>query len=232
MKKLPFKITPKQNTKLVGDEASGVLEIPVLGGLKVGEQIAVDEAIRSLPNTFAEASRLAVKVDAEQELGDLLFAFDIVATPSWEEYQKEEIEILQSEGKLSPKEAQKRQSELEAKAKIFRQCRIRYAPDILALNANSEQAGRAKQLAAVSAILAHRVDDSWTTEDSKDLSDALFQKIWEFAQDEMTGEAEPEKPTAETVGKQLEEKSENPSTGESSTGESSTTGQEIPALAV
>ncbi|MEW5857383.1 MAG: hypothetical protein AB1861_08380 [Cyanobacteriota bacterium] len=226
MKKLPFKTEPRQTTLLVGDEESGTLEFPVLGGLKVGEQVLVDEAMRSLPNAFAEAARLAVRIDAELGLNDLLFAFDIVANPNWDQEQREEIEFSEA----SPKEKQKRLSELEARAVIFRSARIRYSPDMLELNKNTEVSGRAKQLAAVTAILAHRIDDSWQEEDTKGLSDNLFQKIWEFAQTEMNGgKTETTALTEEAVGKQPEENpTQTSSTGLTSTGESNATGVQIP----
>lgn len=221
MRKLPFKVEPKVKTVLVGNEETGTLEFPVLGGLKVGEQVAVDEVARSFPSAYTEASRLAVRIDAELNLDDLLFAFNIVATPDWEGEERQEIEASE----LTQKEKQKRSSELEAKTKIFRSARIRYAPDILNLNSNIQKSGYSRQLTAVTAVLQHRIDDSWTEADTEGLSDALFQLIWEFVQSEMGGKTEASKPSEEEVGKPLEENSTLPnSTGLTSTGESSDSG--------
>lgn len=227
MKKLPFKTEPQQETQLVGDEKTGTLEIPVLGGLSVGEQIQLDEATRSHPSPFAEASRLAVKIDAELKLNDVLFAFDIVATPNWENEQQEELKEKSKD--LPIAQVEELRSQFESRAQIFRSARIRFAPDILQLNSQSEQGGKARQMAVVTAILKNRVDPSWTLEDSKGLTHSLFQKLWEFAQSEM-GEGEgADKPSEEEVGKLPVEKSEEtPLNGTSSTGESSDTGPMIP----
>lgn len=228
MKKLPFKTEPKQTTLLVGDEESGTLEFPVLGGLKVGEQVLVDEAMRSLPNAFAESARLAVRIDAELELNDLLFAFDIVTNANWEQEQREKIELSEA----SPSLKRDRLSELEARGRIFHSARIRYYPDIAELGSCTGALGQTKQLIVVTTILTQRIDDSWTQEDTKGLSNNLFQKIWEFAQNEINGGAsEPQILTEETVGKQLGENlTQTSSTGLTSTGESNATGVQIPGL--
>ena len=160
MKKLPFKIQPKISTQTIGSEETGTLEIPVLGGLSVGERIVIDEAVSSLPNPYAEASRLAVLVNAEEDLKDLEFAFEITSNSFFIEGQRNQLKELEAEQKISPKDVQRRLTELDAKEKIFNQCRIKYAPQIVDINRTSVLVQAKRELAVVTAILRRLGNDA------------------------------------------------------------------------
>lgn len=231
MLKLPFKTQPKQETALVGDESTGVLEIPVYGGLLVGESRRHTEALKKLPDAYVLASRLAVKIDADLKLDDVLFAFDIVGSPSWEDDKRQEIEQSLKDEKITSEESVKQLADLEEKAKIFKQARIKYIPDIIELNNESERNDYTRKVTEVTIILS-RVASGWKEEDTQQLSPNLFEKIYEFAQEEINGKLEkmePNRPTEEEVGKQPEESlPENQSTGENSIGDASGSGPMIP----
>lgn len=221
-KRLPFKTEPKTKTVEVGNEETGVLVFPQLGGLKVAEQAAMDAVSRELPNAFAEASSLAVRIQQEQKISDLVFCFEIVANPAWEVQAQDELTKLT----LKPTELKKKQEELDEKIKQFNDARIRYAPDIIALNNRTEQGSSEKKVSAVTAIIKYRLDPEWEEADTKELESKLFDEIWKFAETEMNGgeELKPSTVDSETVGKPLEENSTSTTPiGEKSSGESKTT---------
>lgn len=232
MLKLPFKTQPKQQTALVGDESTGTLEIPVYKGLLVGEERKHSEALKSLPDAYVLASRLAVKIDADLKLNDVLFAFDIVGSPSWEDDKKQEIEQSLKDGKITQEESVKQLTELDEKAKIFKQARIKYIPDIIELNTESERNDYVRKVTEVTIILS-RINSEWKEDDTQQLPPDLFEKLCDFAQEEINGKRDkldpPEKPTEDEVGKQPEGSlPESRLTGENSIGDASGSGPTTP----
>lgn len=59
MIRLPFKTEPKPELYLVGDEASGTLEIPKLGDLTPNERIFITEEMKALPDVRIEGVKIA-----------------------------------------------------------------------------------------------------------------------------------------------------------------------------
>ncbi|QSJ14593.1 hypothetical protein JYQ62_22095 [Nostoc sp. UHCC 0702] len=174
---LPFQVSPQISKIPVGNSQTGILEFQAVGGLMVGEQIEIDEAIASVPSPFVQASKLAVKIHLEQGIDDLVFCFDVVASSQSPDPEREHL---------------------------FATNRIRYAAEIEAVNRISEQVAKTKKIAMVTAIIHHRLQQpKWDEEQTKSLSSPLFQAIWNFIQTEMSANASEENsaPTAEDVGK-------------------------------
>ena len=164
----------------MGNEAIGVLEIPRLRGLKVGEQAEIEAICEASPDPLTLACKLACKVQQERGIEDLRFCFDAIVDPFLDQ-------------KLDP-----------AQTKTFQEIRILYAQEIADLNRQTGLVQKDKVTATVTVLIKWRLVPEWTAADTQDLSEGLYQALWEFAQKEMMGDTEPDsKPlTAEDLKKQ------------------------------
>ena len=64
---LPYVIPPKaQPPRRIGNEASGILEVPVLGGLTVEEGDTVAELLTDAPSAFVAGAEVANAIAAAE----------------------------------------------------------------------------------------------------------------------------------------------------------------------
>ncbi|HAX75724.1 MAG TPA: hypothetical protein DCY88_07795 [Cyanobacteria bacterium UBA11372] len=158
MKKYPFITKPKAKPTTIGTQEIGQIVLPAYGGLLTGEQIDFDEVGGSLPDGFALASRLAVRMRIEKKLleEDTLFCLQVVTNNNWEEEQREEIDRQKIEKIITTKEADRRLGELERKASLFNQLRTEYAADIVDWVKQVRGAVAVKQQTLVTSLLKYR----------------------------------------------------------------------------
>lgn len=177
---LSFKTTPQQPVVAVGDDETGVLEIPRYGDLLLVERLWINERSTDLPSLQKEAVKLAKQCDG---IG-LLTAY---------------LAIINH--------------------------------DLVSLGDHFEKAidfqdwakpvAEMRSLLRATALIIHRLDPSWTIEDSRDhtkIHPRLLAMISDFALREESGEAAP-KPLSEIDLKKL-----NPSRRKSPTGKTSSGG--------
>ena len=159
-----------------GNEKTGVLEFPILGGLTVGESQIINQMSGSQESSLAESARLAQRV-AKAEKISLSEAFGVI------------------EKALSGTLDDPKQMELvERHQEVIDELRIFFG-----------QQGVKTQTATVTALIRCRLNlPDW--DDMAHLPRALFDDIWEFAQSEIEREEhEPAAaPTEEELGKQPE----------------------------
>lgn len=63
--KLPFKVQPKPEIVPVGDESTGILDVPKYGDLSVNERIFIDSATEDLPDLRTTAVKIAQAISQE-----------------------------------------------------------------------------------------------------------------------------------------------------------------------
>ena len=175
MTSLPF-IQPPAAPKMhrCGNEQTGILEFPVLGGLTVGESQIISQLSGSQESSLAESARLAQQI-AKAENISLSEAFGVM------------------EKSLSGTLDDPKQMELvERHQEVIDKLRVFFA-----------QQGIKTQTATVTALIRCRLNlPDW--DDMAHLPRALFDDIWDFAQAETAAEEnEPSAPpTEEELGKQ------------------------------
>ena len=156
-----------------GNEQTGILEFPILGGLTVGESQIISQLSGSQESSLAESARLAQQI-AKAESISLAEAFGVI------------------EKSLSGTLDDPKQMELvERHQETIDKLRVFFA-----------QQGVKTQTATVTALIRCRLNlPDW--DDMAHLPKALFDAIWEFAQSEMAQEEqEPASPpTEEELGK-------------------------------
>ena len=177
MTSLPF-IQPPAAPKMrrCGNEQTGILEFPILGGLTVGESQIIAQLSGSQESSLAESARLAQQI-AKTESISLAEAFGVI------------------EKSLSGTLDDPKQMELvERHQEVIDKLRVFFA-----------QQGIKTQTATVTALIRCRLNlPDW--DDLAHLPQALFDEIWDFAQAETAAEEnEPSAPpTEEELGKQPE----------------------------
>jgi hypothetical protein len=177
MTSLPF-IQPPAAPKMhrCGNEQTGILEFPILGGLTVGESQIISQLSGSQESSLAESARLAQQI-AKTENISLAEAFGVM------------------EKSLSGTLDDPKQMELiERHQEVIDKLRVFFA-----------QQGIKTQTATVTALIRCRLNlPDW--DDMAHLPRALFDEIWDFAQAETAAEEnEPSAPpTEEELGKQPE----------------------------
>ena len=174
MTSLPFIQPPAQpEMRRCGNEQTGVLEFPILGGLTVGESQIINQLSGSQESSLAESARLAQQV-AKAEGISLSEAFGVI------------------EKALSGTLDDPKQMELvERHEKVIDQLRVFFA-----------QQGSKTQAATVTALIRCRLNlPDW--DDMAHLPRALFEDIYRLAEDEIAAENnEPAAPpTEEELGK-------------------------------
>ena len=174
MTSLPF-IQPPAAPKMrrCGNDQTGILEFPILGGLTVGESQIISQLSGSQESSLAESARLAQQV-AKVEGISLSDAFGVI------------------EKALSGTLDDPKQIELvERHQEVIDKLRVFFA-----------QQGIKTQTATVTALIRCRLNlPDW--DDLAHLPQALFDDIWNFAQSETAAEEnEPSAPpTEEELGK-------------------------------
>ena len=174
MTSLPF-IQPPAAPKMrrCGNDQTGILEFPILGGLTVGESQIISQLSGSQESSLAESARLAQQV-AKVEGISLSEAFGVI------------------EKALSGTLDDPKQIELvERHQEVIDRLRVFFA-----------QQGIKTQTATVTALIRCRLNlPDW--DDLAHLPQALFDDIWNFAQSETAAEEnEPSAPpTEEELGK-------------------------------
>lgn len=190
---LPFITAPAAPTKrLVGNAESGTLELPILGGLTVGEAAVMAELLATEQSSFVRGAQIA-DVIAKEEGITLLEAFQLI------------------ENAVGGKE-------LEPAADAMR---IKHADRIEEVARIYTASGQKNMEAGVTALIRCRLDQpQWTAEDTRKLHRRLFNDIYEVFLDEQAAEEnESTPPTEEELGKPPAEPGEEKrSTGKKSSG--------------
>jgi hypothetical protein len=179
MPSLPFvqpPVTPQH--RRLGTPASGILEMPVLGGLTVGESATIAELLANEQSSFVRGAQIADAIAKAEEIS-ISEAFNI-------------IESAISGRDLEP---------------LAEEIRTRHALEIQDVAQVYAAAGQRNMTATVTALIRWRCKlPEWTTQDTCELHRALFDAIWQLAQEETDSEALPaEPPTEEELGKLPEE---------------------------
>jgi hypothetical protein len=176
MTALPFVVAPRQHgTRYVGTLDSGILEIPICGGLTVDESATVSQLLSADVSAFVHAAKLADAIATEEGITQPE-AFAI-------------IEQTISGGTLEPK------------ADLIR---IKHAERIEAVAAIYSAAGQRNIEASVTAIIRHRLDrGDWSIEQTRKLPRVLLNDIWRLIMDEQEAENLPtNRPSEEELKKQ------------------------------
>ena len=178
MSDLPWAIAPRQQPpRRIGNESSGVLEVPVFGGLTVQEAATVSELLAGDVTAFVAGAQAADAI-AQAEGITVVEAFSIV-------------EKSVSGIKLEDEQAES--------------IRLRHAERIDSVAAIYHRTGQSNMEASVTAIIRHRLDrPAWSLGETRKLPQVLLQGIWQLIIDEQAAEKMPaEKATEEELKKPL-----------------------------
>jgi len=172
---LPFLKPPAApTTRDVGNDESGILRFPVLGGLTVQESITIDQLVAERPNAFVEAAKVATAISAGEGI-TAVEAFTV---------------IEQAVGS----------QELEPAAQALR---LKYAEQINHVIHVFSTSNQYTTDAAVTALIRCRLDrPEWGVDDTHTLARRLLQDIYDLYLDEVAAENNPTSPvTEEELGK-------------------------------
>ncbi len=176
MPTLPFVQAPEApTTRRLGTPASGILEMPVLGGLTVGESAVISELLANEQSSFVKGAQIADAIAKAEEIS-ISEAFNII------------------EGAISGRQLEERAEEIRTKhAALIQEVAQVYAA-----------AGQRNMESTVTALIRCRCNlPDWSIADTRQMHRALFNAIWQLAQEESDAEALPsEPPTEEELGKQ------------------------------
>jgi hypothetical protein len=159
--KLPFVVAPrKPEIRRVGNAASGILEVPVLGGITVGEAAVASELLAMEQSSFAAGARLADAIAKEENIS-ISEAFHIIESAVF--------------GR-----------ELEQTADTIRLRHIGRIEDIAKIYTAS---GQRNMEATVTALLRCRLNlRDWSLEDTRTMHRSLFDDLWALVQEEQQAE--------------------------------------------
>jgi len=197
MPSLPFIQAPKQHApRKVGNTNSGILEIPVYGGLTVGEAATINELLAAEQSAFVRGAQIADAIAKEEGI-TLLEAFNLIENAISGVALEEAAEHL----------------------------RLKHADRISDVARVYAASGQRHQDASVTAILRSRLSLSdWSLADTHTLDGALFADIWQLVQDEQDAEGRTSEPPSEADLKKQPPEAGSPSkrTGRKSPSSSST----------
>ena len=167
---LPFLQAPaKASTRVVGNEASGTLEVPVLGGLTVAESATIQDLLSGDQSTFVKAAQIADAIAKAEEV-TLVEAFELV-------------------------EAAVAGRDLEPEAMAMK---LRHAARMEEMGQVLRSAGERTRQATVTALIRHRLGmPEWSMADTQGLHRRLFDELYRLAEDETVTEDLPSKPRSE-----------------------------------
>lgn len=190
---LPFLQAPAApRKKIVGNADSGTLEMPVLGGLTVGESAVIAELLANEQSSFVKGAQIA-EVIAKEEKISLLEAFQLIENSIGGKDLEESAEAMRL----------KHSQKIEEVARIY------------------TASGQRNMEAGVTALIRCRLNlPDWSLEDTRKLHRRLFNDIYDVLSAEQASEnSESAPPTEEELGKPPEENtSERGSTGKKSSG--------------
>lgn len=190
---LPFLQAPAApRKKIVGNADSGTLEMPVLGGLTVGESAVIAELLANEQSSFVKGAQIA-EVIAKEEKISLLEAFQLIENSIGGKDLEESAEVMRL----------KHSQKIEEVARIY------------------TASGQRNMEAGVTALIRCRLNlPDWSLEDTRKLHRRLFNDIYDVLSAEQESEnSESAPPTEEELGKPPEENtSERESTGKKSSG--------------
>jgi len=176
MRSLPFIQAPEaQSTRRVGNAASGVLEVPVLGGLTVGESSFITQEMAKQQSAFVKDAQISDAFSKAEGI-NITEAFAIVEDAISGKTLEDEAEAIR----------EKHADEIAEVARIY------------------TVAGQANMMATVTAMVRYRCGmPDWTINDTGGMPRVLFEGMWELAKEEQDAENEKsEPPTEEQLGKQ------------------------------
>lgn len=164
MATLPFLQPPAApRTRDIGTSESGILRIPVLGGLTVQESIAIDDLLADRPNAFVEAAKVADAIATAEGI-TRVEAFTVIERAVGGQDLEEAAQSL----------------------------RLKYANrinEVIRIFAGSNQFTTE---AAVTALIQCRLDrPDWSVTDTRTLLRPLLQGIYDLYLDELDAEANP-----------------------------------------
>jgi hypothetical protein len=167
---LPFVTAPAQRTtRRVGNEATGVLELEVRGGLTVAESDTIADLCTSEQSSLTAGAKLADAIATEEGIS-ITEAFQII------------------ENTIGGRT-------LEERAKAIS---LRHAERIEQVHRIYTAASRLSSEATVTALIRHRCAlPQWSMDDTRGLVRPLFDDIWALALDEQEAEALPSSPPSE-----------------------------------
>jgi hypothetical protein len=173
---LPFIQAPAAAvTRRCGNTISGILEMPVLGGLTIGETALINQLLVMEQSSFVKGAQIADAI-AKEESVRLKREFSLT-----EAFQIVEGAVA---GRLLEPEAQ--------------EIRTRHAAKIEEVARCFASSGLRNMEATVTALINQRLDmPQWGLDDTRKLHRALFDDIWELAQDEQKAEDMPNNPPTE-----------------------------------
>lgn len=190
---LPFIQAPAAPRKrIVGNADSGTLELPILGGLTVGEAAIMSDLLVSEQSSFVKGAQIA-DVIAKEENITLVEAFQLI------------------ENAIGGKE-------LEPAADAMR---MKHAARIEEVARIYTASGQRNMEAGVTALIRCRLEQpNWTLDDTRKMSRRLFNDIYEILVEEQASENDnPVPPTEAELGKPpAEPGNENKPTGKKSSG--------------
>ena len=173
---LPFVTPPRQaQVRRFGNPDSGILELPVLGGLTVAETSLIEMQMRDDESAFVEGCKAADAIAKEE-----------TSTQGREFSISEAFQIIDNciAGRSLEPEAQA--------------VRLRHAKKLEAVARAYSQEGIHNMEATVTAIVSYRLKlPEWTIADTRNMHRRLFKDIWALAQDEIAAEDMPTTPATE-----------------------------------
>lgn len=173
MSSLPFVVAPRQHqARRVGTLDSGILEIPILGGLTVAESAAISELLAGDVSAFVQGAQLADAMAQAEEITQAE-AFAIV---------EQVMSGIRLDGKAE-------------------QIRLRFAQRLEDLAKVYAATGDRNIRASVTAVIRHRIGPvDWIMPD--DFPRVLLQDIWQLVVDEQAAENLPaNRPTDDELKK-------------------------------
>lgn len=161
MQGLPFLVQPRQHPpRRVGTLDSGILEIPVLGGLTVEESNTITQLSADNVSAFVMQAQLADAIAQAEEITQPE-AYAIV-------------DRILDGASLQDKD---------------RDIQLKYAERLERLNTVRTASGQRLIEISITAIIRHRLDrPDWTLEATRALPRVLLQDIWQLIADEQAAE--------------------------------------------
>jgi hypothetical protein len=192
MASLPFVVQPTSTQKRqIGTAASGILEVPVRGGLTVAEAAEISALQADEESSFTVGAKIADAI-AKAESISLVEAFQLI-----------QDSVIGTE--------------LEPAAQAIR---VKHSAQIEEVAKVYAAAGERAMRATVTAMIRCRLDQpDWSMDDTGKLPRVLFQGLWELAQEEIAAEnndAAP--PTEDDLKKQPRGTVKKAQTGKQSSG--------------
>lgn len=190
---LPFLQAPAApRTKIVGNKDSGTLEMPVLGGLTVGEAAVIAELLINEQSSFVRGAQIAEVIAKEEDI-TLLEAFQLIESSIGGKELEPAVEAMRI----------KHSARIEEVARVY------------------TASGQRNMEAGVTALIRCRLNQpDWSLDDTRGLHRRLFNDIYEVLSEEQEAENnESTPPTEEELGKPQEATTnESALTGKKSSG--------------